>query len=224
MSPFFLSLYVATLALIVVVITGLVICFFMKQSSWKGIGFVDAILTLPLVLPPVVVGFALLMIFSPGNSFGHWLESHGLGIVFSVSGAVLASAVIAFPLFYQTVRAALDSVDHDIEDVARTLGASELRVYFTISIPLAWKGILSGIILAFCRAMGEFGATILIAGNMPGLTRTMPLAIYSLVEEGNYNEALEIVICICCLTLSLLTAIHLLTKGGLFRKGGYEGD
>ena len=104
-----------------------------------------------------------------------------------------------------------------MEDVARTLGASELRIFFTISVPLAWKGILTGSILAFCRAMGEFGATILIAGNIPRVTRTMPLAIYSYVEAGQYMDAFELVIYICVLTLALLSGIHLITKGSLFR-------
>ena len=160
------------------------------------------------------------MIFTPGYTFGAWLESHGMSVVFAASGAVVASSVIAFPLFYQTVRSALQSVDHNMEDVARTLGASELRIFFTISVPLAWKGILTGSILAFCRAMGEFGATILIAGNIPKVTRTMPLAIYSYVEAGQYMDAFELVIYICVLTLALLSGIHILTKGSLFRNIG----
>ncbi|WP_127134141.1 molybdate ABC transporter permease subunit [Veillonella caviae] len=217
MNPFWLSIGVAVIALIIVITIGLCVCFWMNR--WRGnvIALLDAIITLPLVLPPVVVGFALLMVFSPGYAFGGWLEKHNLGVVFSSAGAVIASAVISFPLFYQTVRSALQSVDHNIEDVARTLGASELRIFFTISIPLAWKGILTGSILAFCRAMGEFGATILIAGNIPGLTRTMPLAIYSYVEAGQYMDAFELVIYICALTLALLSGIHLLTKASMFR-------
>lgn len=216
MSPFVLSIYVATISLVIVVIVGLCVCFGMKQCRCRGVAIIDALLTLPLVLPPVVVGFALLMMFSPGYAFGAWLESHGLGVVFSVLGAICASSVIAFPLFYQTVRSALQSIDYNMEDVARTLGASELRIFLTISIPLAWKGILTGAILSFCRAMGEFGATILIAGNIPGVTRTMPLAIYSYVESGQYGDAFDLVIYICVLTLSLLSAIHLTTKGALF--------
>lgn len=216
MSPFVLSIYVATISLVIVVIVGLCVCFGMKQCRCRGVAIIDALFTLPLVLPPVVVGFALLMMFSPGYAFGAWLESHGLGVVFSVLGAICASSVIAFPLFYQTVRSALESIDHNMEDVARTLGASELRIFLTISIPLAWKGILTGAILSFCRAMGEFGATILIAGNIPGVTRTMPMAIYSYVESGQYGDAFDLVIYICVLTLSLLSAIHLMTKGALF--------
>ena len=191
MSPFWLSLWVASIALIIVILSGLGTCYWMNRCKWGGIAILDALITLPLVLPPVVV-------------------------VFAASGAVIASSVIAFPLFYQTVRSALQSVDHNMEDVARTLGASELRIFFTISVPLAWKGILTGSILAFCRAMGEFGATILIAGNIPKVTRTMPLAIYSYVEAGQYMDAFELVIYICVLTLALLSGIHFITKGSLF--------
>ena len=207
MSPFWLSLWVACIALVIVIAIGLAACYWMNRCKWSGIAILDALITLPLVLPPVVVGYA----------FGNWLQSHGLGVVFTAAGAVVASSVIAFPLFYQTVRSALQSVDHNMEDVARTLGASELRIFFTISVPLAWKGILTGSILAFCRAMGEFGATILIAGNIPKVTRTMPLAIYSYVEAGQYMDAFELVIYICVLTLALLSGIHLITKGSLFR-------
>ena len=149
MSPFWLSLWVASIALVIVILSGLAVCYWMNRCKWSGIAILDALITLPLVLPPVVVGFALLMVFTPGYAFGAWLESHGLGVVFTAAGAVVASSVIAFPLFYQTVRSALQSVDHNMEDVARTLGASELRIFFTISVPLAWKGILTGSILAF---------------------------------------------------------------------------
>lgn len=219
MSPLWLSIEVAALALINIVVVGLFLNYLLKRYNFRGKAFIDSVLTLPLVLPPVVVGFALLIVFSPGNSFGFWLQAHGLGVVFTKAGAVLASSIIGFPLFYQTVRSALDSIDSSVEDVARTLGASELRIFFTISMPLAWKGILTGAILAFSRALGEFGATILIAGNIPGVTRTMPLAIYSLVEFGDYDGALLIVFYICALTLALLWTVHFLTKGTLFRQG-----
>lgn len=216
MSPLWLSLEVALLALVHIIVVGLLLNYILKRYDVKGKALIDSVLTLPLVLPPVVVGFVLLVIFSPGGAFGAWLQSIGIQVVFSKMGAVLASSIIGFPLFYQTVRAALSSIDPAVEDVARTLGASEVRIFFTISIPLAWKGIVTGAILAFSRALGEFGATILIAGNIPGLTRTMPLAIYSLVEVGDYSGAFTIVVYICALTLGLLWSVHLITKGGLF--------
>lgn len=217
MSPFWLSLEVAIYALLIIMISGLIINYFLKSYQVRGKALIDSVLTLPLVLPPVVVGFALLMIFSPGYAFGHWLETMGLSIVFSKVGAVLASSIIGFPLFYQTVRSALESVDSDIEDVAKTLGASNIRIFLTISLPLAWRGVLTGAILAFSRALGEFGATILIAGNIPGLTRTMPLAIYSSVEAGDYSAASLLVLYICALTLSLLWTVHWLSQQKRYR-------
>ena len=116
----------------------------MNRCKWSGIAILDALITLPLVLPPVVVGFALLMVFTPGYAFGAWLESHGLGVVFTAAGAVVASSVIAFPLFYQTVRSALQSVDHNMEDVARTLGASELRIFFYNLCTIGMEGDFNG--------------------------------------------------------------------------------
>ena len=211
-----LSIEVAFLALLINVVVGLSLTYVMKRYSFPGKSLIDSFFTLTLVLPPVVLGFVLLIIFSPGNAFGAWLESHGIRVVFSKLGAIIASAVVSFPLFYQSVRTALAAIDSDMEDVARTLGASEFRVFWTISLPLAWKGILSGSILSFARGLGEFGATILIAGNIPGVTRTMPLAIYSLVEFGDYSGAFELVIYICILTLGLVWAIQGLTKGSLF--------
>ncbi len=211
-----LSIEVAFLALLINVVVGLSLTYVMKRYSFPGKSLIDSFFTLPLVLPPVVLGFVLLIIFSPGNAFGAWLEAHGIRVVFSKLGAIIASAVVSFPLFYQSVRTALAGIDSDMEDVARTLGASEFRVFWTISLPLAWKGILSGSILSFARGLGEFGATILIAGNIPGVTRTMPLAIYSLVEFGDYSGAFELVIYICVLTLGLVWAIQGLTKGSLF--------
>lgn len=217
MSPLWLSLEVASIALCNIVIGGLLLCYILKRYRFPGKALIDSIVTLPLVLPPVVVGFALLLVFTPGSALGAWLDMHGWQVVFSKVGAILASSIIGFPLFYQTVRTALGSIDSSVEDVARTLGASEWRIFLTISIPLAWKGILTGSILAFSRALGEFGATILIAGNIPGVTRTMPLAIYSLVEFGDYAGAFELVIYICALTLGLLWTVHFITKGSLFK-------
>lgn len=213
MSPIQLSLEVASTALVLVVLWGLFLNFLMKRYDFPGKSLLDSLVTLPLVLPPVVVGFLLLMVFSPGAELGGWLDRHGLGVVFTKAGAVIASAIISFPLFYQSLRSALASVDESMEDVARTLGASEVRIFFTISLPLAWKGTVSGGILAFTRGLGEFGATILIAGNIPGVTRTMPLAIYSLVELGDYEGAFEVVLYICMITLVLLWLVHGLSKG-----------
>ena len=176
----------------------------------------DAVITLPLVLPPVVMGFFILMVFSPANVFGAWLDAQGIRIVFTKMAAILASAIVAFPLFYQSLKGGLEMVYPVVEDVARTLGASEWRIYWTVSLPLAKKALVSGAILAFCRALGEFGATILVAGNIPGVTRTLPLAIYTAVESGNYSEAFDYVVIISALTICLLWVVH--GYGNIFGK------
>lgn len=222
MTPLWLSLQVAACALLLIAVSGTFFNYLLKVKIRRGRAIIDAALTLPLVLPPVVSGFAILLIFTPGNSFGQWLNTVGISVVFSKTGAILASALIGFPLFYQSLRSALAAIDERIEDVARTLGASEERIFFTISLPLAWEGIVSGLILSFCRALGEFGATILVAGNMPGRTQTLPLAIYSGVESGNYNEAGMYVLIISALTLSMLWGIHVITRGSLFAGRGGE--
>lgn len=218
MNPLLLSLEIAGYSLLIIMVLGLAVNYVLKVKLKRGRALIDSLLTLPLVLPPVVVGFAILMALSPAYALGQWLQAHGMGIVFTKAGAVLAATCVAFPLFHQSLKAALHTTDPVIEDVARTLGASELRIFLTISLPLAWRGILSGAVLAFCRALGEFGATILVAGNIPGLTRTLPLAIYSSVEAGNYNEALLFVIYICALTLALLWGIQFLAGSSLFSK------
>lgn len=220
MTPFWLSLEIAFWALFVVAVSGLLLNYGMFSFSFSGKTLIDSIVTLPLVLPPVVIGFALLVVFSPTYPFGAWLEMLGVQVVFSRLGAVLAAAIVAFPLFYRTLRGALLEIPQEMLEVARTLGASETKIFFTIALPLAWRGILTGLILAFSRALGEFGATILIAGNIPSLTRTLPLAIYSSVEQGAYDEAVQYVFIICALSLSLLCGVHLLLenrkkKGGL---------
>ncbi len=214
MNPLWLSLEIASMSLVLIMILGITLNYILKVHLKHGRALIDSVLTLPLVLPPVVVGFGILMLFSPGYPLGQWLGSHGLAVVFTKMGAVIAGTCVAFPLFYQSMRAALATTDPVIEDVARTLGASEFRIFMTISLPLAWRGILSGAVLSFCRAIGEFGATILVAGNIPGLTRTLPLAIYSSVETGDYSQALLYVIYISALTLTLLWTIHLISGTG----------
>ncbi len=220
MSPLYLSLLIGTIATILVLLCGVLLHGFLKIYVHRGRAFIDSIITLPLVLPPVVMGFFILVAFSPSYGLGSLLDEHGIRIVFTKVAAVLASAVVAFPLFYQSLKGGLEMVDPVMEDVARTLGASEWRIYWTISLPLAKKALLSGVVLAFCRAVGEFGATILVAGNIPGVTRTLPLAIYTSVESGKYGEAFEYVCIISLLTICLLWVVHSI---GFGRKDGTHG-
>ncbi len=144
---------------------------------------VETVVNLPLVIPPVVTGYLLLVVFGRGGLLGGWLESLGLRIAFDWKGAVLAAAVVSFPLMVRATRIAFAGVDQRLEAAARSLGAGPLDTFLTVSLPLAWRGIVSGGVLGFARSLGEFGATIMIAGNIPGVTRTIPLAIYSEVQR-----------------------------------------
>ncbi len=175
--------------------------------------FLDAVATLPLVLPPTVLGYYLLVAFGARSPLGSALDSIGLPLVFTWRGAVLAAAVVSLPLITQSALAAFETVDPDLEDVARTLGHSELSVFFGISLPLAWRGILAGFVLAFARALGEFGATLLVAGNIPGRTQTMPMAIYDAVQGGNQAQANLLALILTVAAFLLLIMIRLFGQG-----------
>ena len=162
------------------------------RAGTKGM-VVDALGALPLVLPPTAVGFVLLEILSRRSPIGGFLERIGVQVLFTPKAVVLACAVMSFPLMFTAFRVAIETSDRRFFDVARTLGASPARAFIRVTLPLAWRGLLSGMILSFCRALGEFGATILIAGNIPGRTQTLALAIYDRVQNGTEHEALALV-------------------------------
>jgi molybdate transport system permease protein len=146
-----------------------------------------------MVLPPTVVGLGLLLLFGKQGPIGQLLLMMGTTVVFSWPATVISAVVVTFPLMYMTARGAFEQVEPNIEDAARTLGVSEWRVFWTVTMPLAWPGIVSGIVLSFARALGEFGATLMLAGNIPGKTATIPVAIYFAVQAGDMNEALILV-------------------------------
>jgi molybdate ABC transporter, permease protein len=158
------------------------------RAGTKGL-IVDALGALPLVVPPTAIGFVLLTILSRRGAIGAFLERIGVEILFTPKAVVLACAVMSFPLMFTAFRVAIETSDRRYFDVARTLGLSPMRAFARVTLPLAWRGLLSGVLLAFCRALGEFGATILIAGNIPGRTQTLALAIYDRVQNGNDHEA-----------------------------------
>ena len=166
--------------------------------------WIDGILTLPLVLPPTVVGFFLLLIFGRRSLTGQMLEKIGVTIVFSWPATVIAATVVAFPLMYRTSLGALEQVNPTLLQAARTLGASEWIVFRRVQLPLAGPGVLAGTVLAFARAMGEFGATLMLAGNIPGRTQTMPIAIFSAAESGDMRGALLWVLFIVVLSLAII--------------------
>lgn len=190
LSPLFLSIKIAGIATFITFITGICLARFFARRTFLGKNVVEAFFLLPLVLPPTVVGFGLLYLFGKNGIFGRILmELFGFQVVFTWYGAVLAATVVSFPLMYQSATAAFKQYDHRLEKAALTMGASKWKVFWTISFPLAWPGLLAGVVLAFARALGEFGATLMIAGYIPGMTDTIPLAIYFAVESGNIGVA-----------------------------------
>ena len=188
-SPIWISLATSVVATLITLALGLAAAAWRERRAGPAIALIDVILLLPLVLPPTVVGFFLLLLFGRRGPFGKVLEHIGVTIVFSWPATVIAAAVVAFPLMYLTARAALEQVDPYFLQAARTLGASEWRVFREVALPLAWPGVLAGTILSFARALGEFGATLMLAGNIPGKTATIPIAIYFAVEADDIRSA-----------------------------------
>ncbi len=184
------SARMAVLSTILVVPPGLAVAWLLARPRWRGKALVETVVTLPLVLPPVVTGLALLMLFGRHGPMGRWLhDQFGLDVVFTWRAVAMALAVMSFPLFVRAARSAIEDVNPAFEQIARTLGAGEWRVFFTITLPLARRGVLGGTLLAFARALGEFGATIMVAGNIPGQTTTLSIAIYQHVLLGEDSQA-----------------------------------
>lgn len=187
------TLRTALISTALVVPIGLAIAWLLGRFEWRGKALVETLVLLPLVMPPVATGLILLKLFSRRGALGHLLDRWGIEIVFTWRAVVAAMVVMSLPLFVRAARVALEEVNVRYESVARTLGASEPRVFFSITLPLASRGILGGTVLAFARAIGEFGATIVVAGNIPGRTTTMALAIFDRVQLGKDSEAYRLV-------------------------------
>lgn len=183
--PLALSLKVAAWATAIDVVLGVAVAWGLSRWRSSARELVDSILTLPLVLPPTVLGYYLLVLFGRRGVLGEWLDRIGIQLVFTWQGAVIASALVAFPLVQKAARTAFEAVDPQMESAARVLGLREMAVFFRVSLPLASRGIVAGALLAFARAMGEFGATLMIAGNLPGRTQTLSVAIYAAVQAGD---------------------------------------
>ncbi|MBQ9536500.1 MAG: molybdate ABC transporter permease subunit [Desulfovibrionaceae bacterium] len=208
--PLLLSLRVAALGTLCAFILASFLALFLKRRTGPLPSILDACCTLPLVLPPTVLGYYLILLVGRNGLLGPSLAKIGINLIFSWEGAVVAASLVIFPLIYKAERAALAQVDQRLEDAARTLGASELRIFLTISFPLAFKGIVAGLILAFARGMGEFGATLMIAGNIPGKTQTLSLAIYAAFQAGQDDEATILVIVTSLLCVVFLGTAELL--------------
>jgi molybdate transport system permease protein len=189
-SPLLISLATSLVATAVTLVAGLTAAAWRQNRAGAGAALVDGIFILPLVLPPTVVGFLLLLLFGRNGPLGKLLLQFGASVVFSWPATVIAATVVSFPLMYITARAALEQVDPHLLQAARTLGASEARIFREVALPLAWPGVLAGTILSFARALGEFGATLMLAGNIPGRTETIPIAIYFAVEADEIQRAM----------------------------------
>lgn len=185
----------------------------MRRFEFPGKSALEALFALPLVLPPVVTGFVLLVLIGKQGPIGKLLsEAFHTQIVFTPYAAILAATVVAFPLMYHSTKAAFQGVDHNLEDAARTLGAGTWKVFWTITIPLSWPGLISGMVLSFARALGEFGATIMVAGNIPGKTQTIPLAIYFAAEANDLTMAGAYVLIISGITFCLIFGLNIWSK------------
>ena len=214
--PLWLTLKVALLATLLAGAVGIAMGWWMARRRFAGHALVDALLMLPMVLPPTVLGYYLIVLIGRNGVLGQYLDQwFGINLMFTWQGAVIAASIVSLPLIYKAARAAFEDADPRMVLAARTLGASELEIFLRISLPLAGRGVVAGLMLAFARAMGEFGATLMIAGNLPGKTQTLSIAVYDAVQSGNDAQALWLtllisVVCMFVLVVSsrLLQAKH----------------
>jgi molybdate transport system permease protein len=208
LSPLWISLKTSFVATLFAFVAGIAVAGWMFAYRGKGKGLIDGILTLPLVLPPTVIGFLLLLLLGRNSPLGQLLMQFDITIIFSWFATVIAATVVAFPLMYKSVLTAFKQIDKDLINCARTLGASEARIFWQVLLPLAWPGVVAGTIMAFARALGEFGATLMLAGSIPGKTQTMPVAIFFAAEAGKMNEALIWVLIIVAIALAAIASIN----------------
>jgi molybdate transport system permease protein len=210
-TALWLSLKVTTVATVAIVLVGLPVAWLFARRAFPGKTFLEAAILLPLVLPPSVVGYYLLIGAGPANPMAAALP---FDLLFTWQGAALASAVVGLPLMVQAAKAAIASVDPAVENAARTLGSTELEIFRRITLPLARRGIIAGVLLGAARAFGEFGATLMVAGSIPGRTQTVPLAIYDAVQAGRYADARALVLLTTVLVFaSILVVQHLEPQG-----------
>jgi molybdate transport system permease protein len=211
--PLLLTLKVAGWATVLATLAGIAIAFALARLRFPGREVLDAMMTLPMVMPPTVLGYYLLVLVGRRGIIGEWLyENLGISLVFTWQGAVIAAAMVALPLVYKASRAAFEGVEPQFEQAARVLGKSELEVFIRVTLPLAWRGILAGAMVAFARALGEFGATLMIAGSLPGRTQTLSIAVYEAVQAGKDDVANFLVV-----VTSIVCVAILLASGRLLR-------
>ncbi|EGZ45221.1 molybdate ABC transporter permease subunit [Neisseria wadsworthii] len=217
-EPIFITLYlslkVAGLATLLNIIVGTAAGFALARLKFWGRDFLDTVLTLPMVMPPTVLGYYLLVLLGRKGPLGSWLQEHfGITLIFTWQGAVIAAMVVTFPLIFKPARAAFENVNPQLEQAARSLGLGAAAVFFRVSLPLAWRGILAGVLLAFARALGEFGATLMVAGSIPNETQTLSIAVYEAVQAGNDSLANSLVLLISVVCVVILLAIGRVAGG-----------
>jgi molybdate transport system permease protein len=207
------TVMVAALSTAIITPLGIALAWLLARKNWFGKTVVETLVSLPLVLPPVATGLILLKLFGRRGPLGEFLEERlGLEIVFTWKGVVLALAVMSFPFLVRTIRLSFEHVNPRLEQVARTLGARPMRVFFTITLPLAHRGVLAGMVLGFARALGEFGATILVAGAIPGKTATMSVSIFNFIQLGQDRPAFELLLISTLLAFAALWASEFLIR------------
>lgn len=212
-SPVRLSIEIATVSSVIVVILGIVLGKMMARKRFKGKTVVETVFLLPLVLPPTVVGFLLIVGFGRNSLVGQWIEwMFHQPVMFTWWAAIIAATVVAFPLMYQSAKTGFEAIDEDIENAARVDGANEFRLFLHVSTPLAMKAILSGAVLSFARALGEFGATLMFAGNIPGKTQTIATAIYVAIDSGNMELAWLWVSCMIGISFFMLILVNVMNR------------
>ena len=210
-----LTLKVALWATAIDLVFGVAVGWLLARHRFIGRDLIDAILTLPLVLPPTVMGYYLLVVIGKRGVVGHWLQqSFGINLIFTWQGAVIAATIVAFPLILRSTRTAFEAVDPQLENAARVLGLSEIALFFRVSLPMAWPGILAGTLLVFARSLGEFGATLMVAGSIPGRTQTLSIAVYEAVQAGQDDTANLLV------AITSITCIAVLLAAGWLAPAG----
>jgi molybdate transport system permease protein len=210
--PLWLSLRVSLLATCLAFTTGLPLAWLLARYDFRGKELLNGLTSLPLVLPPTVLGYYLLVVLGQQSPVGRWLDSIGWPLVFTWRGAVIASTVAAFPLMSQTARAGFEGVDQRLEAIARTLGRSNIFIFWRVTLPLAWPSLMAGAALTFARALGDFGATLMVAGNIPGRTQTASIYIYDLLQANRRTEAGAMALIVSILALLLFIASQSLTR------------
>lgn len=218
-----LSLKVAGWATALNLVLGVGIGFLLARKRFPGRELLDTLLTLPMVLPPTVLGYYLLVLLGRRSGFGAFLqEQFGINLIFTWQGAVIAAAIVAFPLTFKPARAAFEGIDGQLEQAARVLGISEVGIFFRVTLPLAWRGILAGVLLTFARALGEFGATLMVAGSIPGKTQTLSIAVYEAVQAGQDDTATLMVLITSAVCVAVLLSAGRLAPGRIGQRQGHN--